>query len=110
MDDLRSKIERLLGTAILKNDKNYTDDFMAAFQAFHDAALRRQDVALRWLLSDDTGTSSKTLCAHMLGIDTLRYQSPPSDRADRGRCIRLLQLIPEWQARLDELATYGGQS
>lgn len=59
--------------------------------------------ALQWLFGDDTGTSSKTLCAHMLGIKDVR-NSVPSDSADRGRCIRLLQLIPEWQPRLDEMA------
>lgn len=60
--------------------------------------------ALEWLLSHDTGVSSKTLCAHMLGIETKGFQSPPSDADDRGRCIRLLNLIPEWWDRLDEMA------
>ena len=31
--ELRDKIERLVGTAILKNDKNYTDDFMAVIDS-----------------------------------------------------------------------------
>jgi hypothetical protein len=59
--------------------------------------------ALEWLMGDDTGASSTTLCAHMLGIKGVR-NSVPSDSADRGRCIRLLQLIPEWKDRLDEMA------
>lgn len=61
--------------------------------------------ALTWLMGDDTGISSKALCAHMLGIEGARNM-PPSDAGDRGRCIRLLQLIPEWQPRLDEMAQY----
>lgn len=64
--------------------------------------------ALEWLFSDDTGASSKTLCAHMLGIKGVR-NSIPSDAADRGRCIRLLQLIPEWKDRLDEMAEMPAQ-
>lgn len=43
-DELREKVERLVGTAILKNDKNYTNDFMALFtqqrQAYADARVR----------------------------------------------------------------------
>jgi hypothetical protein len=58
--------------------------------------------AIEWLLGDDTGMSSKSLCAFMLG-NTMRFGYPPSDSFDRGRCIRLLDLIPEWWSRLDEL-------
>lgn len=60
--------------------------------------------ALQWLLSGDTGTSSETLCAFMLGMERGRYSSVPSDADDRGRCIRLLQRIPEWLPRLPQLA------
>ena len=61
-----------------------------------------KDRALEWLLADHTGTSSKTLCAHMLGIE-IGHKSPPSDTDDRSRCIRLLNQIPEWWDRLDEM-------
>lgn len=33
-EEFRNKVERLVGTAILKNDKNYTDDFMSLFDAY----------------------------------------------------------------------------
>lgn len=59
-----------------------------------------------WALSSDTGTSSKSIARHMMGfgIDNDRfYSGPPSDSDDRGRCIRLLELIPEWIPRLPEL-------
>lgn len=60
--------------------------------------------ALTWLMGSDTGISSKALCAHMLGVDIAAIDKrPPSDASDRGRCIRLLNLIPEWVPRLDEL-------
>lgn len=60
--------------------------------------------ALHWALGNDTGTSSETLAAFMLGMERGGWSSPPSDAADRGRCIRLLKLIPEWLPRLPELA------
>lgn len=62
--------------------------------------------AFKWLFSSDTGMSSKALCAHMLGIKLFEHPSVPMDAADRGRCIGLLQLIPEWIPRLDEMKKY----
>ncbi len=61
--------------------------------------------ALFWALSSDTGVSSEAIAKHMTGTSTARI-SPPSDRSDRGRCIRLLELIPEWIPRLDEMRQY----
>lgn len=63
--------------------------------------------ALKWALGDDTGISSETLAQFMLGIEARTWIGPPSDAADRGRCIRLLKLIPEWLPRLPELAAAG---
>lgn len=68
----------------------------------HGASIEQR--ALYWAASDDTGVSSKTLLAHMTGNPKVGYTSPPSDADDRGRCIRLLELIPEWIPRLSELA------
>lgn len=59
--------------------------------------------ALFWMLSGDSGISSEALCSFMLGQKP-RNNLPPSDSSDRGRCIRLLELIPEWIHRLPELA------
>lgn len=61
-------------------------------------------IVVAWALSGDTGTSSKTIARHMLGIESGERSSPPWDAADRGRCIRLLRLVPEWVPRLTELA------
>lgn len=68
----------------------------------HGAPIKAR--AAWWALSDDTGISSKTLANHMLGYENGNFTSPPSDADDRGRCIRLLELIPEWIERLPELA------
>lgn len=61
--------------------------------------------ALFWALSGDTGISSEALAAHMSGYPNARMM-PPSDADDRGRCIRLLELIPEWLPRLNEMKQY----
>lgn len=61
--------------------------------------------ALFWALAGDTGISSEAIAAHMSGYPNARMQ-PPSDASDRGRCIRLLELIPEWIPRLQEMLKY----
>lgn len=65
--------------------------------------------ALFWALSSDTGVSSETIANHMLGYPHKR-NSPPYDAYDRGRCIRLLELVPEWIPRLPELAKFQSPS
>jgi len=62
-----------------------------------------EERALKWALSGDTGVSSETLCAFMSGVPVQRMPGSPSDASDRGRCIRLLKIIPEWIPRLNEL-------
>jgi hypothetical protein len=61
--------------------------------------------ALQWITGSDTGISSKTLWAVMMGAvaDGDRYDRP-YDGADFGRCHRLLELVPEWKPRLAEVA------
>jgi len=68
--------------------------------------------AIYWALSDDTGISSKAIAKHMTGNSDLSGSfgmMPPSDASDRGRCIRLLELIPEWITRLPEMVKYDSQ-
>lgn len=58
-----------------------------------------------WLMSGDTGTSSKTICSVMTGSDTPKFgPDVPHDADDFGRCYRLLQLFPDWRRRLPEVA------
>jgi len=61
---------------------------------------------IEWLLSGDTGVSSKTICAVMTGSAKADSFGPdvPHDPSDFGRCYRLLQHFPEWRARLPEVA------
>lgn len=66
--------------------------------------------ANQWILSRDTGTSSKTIWAVMMDAvpegrkDSWDYDIP-HDPDDFGRCHRLLLLIPEWKGRLSEVAS-----
>lgn len=60
--------------------------------------------ALFWALHMNTGSSSKSIAQHM--ATGISQGMPPSDRDDRSRCIKLLELVPEWLPRLDELKKY----
>lgn len=64
--------------------------------------------ALFWALAGQTGTSSKAIAKHMTGFAAEQPNGfmPPSDGDDRRRCIRLLELIPEWLPRLNEMKKY----
>lgn len=64
--------------------------------------------AYKWIVGNDTGRSSKTLWAFMMGAVTTRTEcsgeyDTPSDPADFGRCHRLLELMPEWRARMKDM-------
>lgn len=100
-------------------DRNYKDNGMLSVKTVngvglcpscnkaaicHQASVESR--ALFWALSGDTGNSSRTIAGHMTGNPTESHQMPPSDRDDRGRCIRLLELIPEWIPRLKEMVQY----
>lgn len=71
--------------------------------------------AMDWLASDDTGLSSETMCWYFLrgkAPERLHgFPGPchPLDPSDFGRCLRLLQAIPEWRSRLPELAQLSPQ-
>lgn len=72
------------------------------------AELTEQQRALQWVVGSDTGISSKTIWAVMLGAVQGEARWPtygtPADPDDFGRCYRLLELIPEWRGRLHEVA------
>lgn len=55
--------------------------------------------ALKWIVGWDTGMSSVTLWAYMVGVEPA-WVCHPLDADDLGRCIRLLQAVPEWRKRL----------
>ncbi|MEQ4627688.1 hypothetical protein ABN062_22385, partial [Providencia manganoxydans] len=55
-----------------------------------------------WLASDDVGASSKYMASVLSG----QFNSPhhyPWDGADLGRCIRLLEAVPELASQLHKM-------
>lgn len=56
----------------------------------------------QWLVGRDTGSSSKAIVAELNGAMT-SPDDHPHDPDDLGRCIRLLELMPEYRIRLREM-------
>lgn len=68
------------------------------------------NAAARWVAGGDTGASSLAIWSHMMGVDPRTRSwgaAYPLDPDDFGRCYRLLWRIPEWRARVGEMACYG---
>ncbi len=67
----------------------------------------------QWILSGDTGVSSRTIWAVMMGETQASltgaakisgcYFDVPHDPDDFGRCYRLLAHFPEWRGRIAEM-------
>lgn len=55
----------------------------------------------RWLASDDTGASSCYMAGVLGGFD--RPYGHPYDLDDFGRCMRLLEAVPEFRHLLDRM-------
>ncbi len=63
-----------------------------------------------WAENGEHGISSKTMFNHLAKKIQVRglkndYQFPPSDPSDFSRCHKLLQAVPQWKERLNELKT-----
>lgn len=65
--------------------------------------------ALHWATGRDTGSSSKAILAVMTGAKPASRHDYPCDGGDLGRCLRLLDLIPEWKPRMGEMRTVSPQ-
>lgn len=73
-----------------------------------DKTLSLDDRARRWIVDGRVGMSSKAIWAHMTGTLS-ECMSAPSDPDDLNRCLLLLDLIPEWTARMGEMAAHGNE-
>lgn len=64
------------------------------------------DAVLDWLADDDTGLSSQTIALWITGRRKIKGWGAhtPSDPADLGRCLRLIDRIPVLRERLGEMA------
>ncbi|MBJ7550765.1 hypothetical protein [Marinomonas ostreistagni] len=61
---------------------------------------------VKWLLSGDTGTSSKAIVSQMTGIEAEdSFSDYPRDTSDFGRCYRLMKAVPEFRFRISEMAS-----
>jgi hypothetical protein len=65
--------------------------------------------ALTWAIGRDTGASSMAIMAVMTGNKPESRYDYPSDGGDLGRCLRLLDLIPEWKPRMSEMRAISPQ-
>jgi len=65
------------------------------------------DRAMKWMLSGDTGLSSEAIAKHMLYGEC--DGSFPWDPSDIGRCFRLIEAVPEWGGRINEMGKYNKQ-
>lgn len=62
-----------------------------------------------WLLDGDVGMSSKAIYYHMTGRADDDGYNHPHDPSDLNRCLLLLDLIPEWESRMPEMAARSKQ-
>jgi hypothetical protein len=62
----------------------------------------------QWLKTGERGISSETMVEHLTGFPCLSPHFGPShplDPSDFGRCMKLLNAVPELRLRLDEMRT-----
>jgi hypothetical protein len=57
-----------------------------------------------WLKHGNRGVSSETILSVMEGINVAQYFCHPYDPSDFFRCCLLLEAVPEYRARLNEMA------
>jgi len=60
--------------------------------------------ANEWLKSGERGVSSETILSVMEDINVVMHRSHPYDPSDFYRCCLLLESVPEYRARLNEMA------
>lgn len=63
-----------------------------------------KDKIIKWFIWDDTGISSRAIVSQMTGFKTQRWSDHPADGGDFGRCHRLLEAVPEFKVRIEEMA------
>jgi len=74
----------------------------------HRQRTAQYERAMLWRNGYDTGSSSETIWAVMMGVP-MKHNSYPLDVSDFGRCYRLLKWMPAWRPRLPEVAVVHGK-
>jgi hypothetical protein len=59
-----------------------------------------------WLASDDTGLSSLYMASKLTGMFEAKY-AYPRDPADFGRCLRLIEAVPELESKISDMSQHG---
>lgn len=59
-----------------------------------------------WLASDDTGLSSRFMASKLTGMFEAKY-AYPRDPADFGRCLRLVEAVPELESKIRDMSQHG---
>lgn len=61
---------------------------------------------IKWFVRGDTGVSSEAIVSQMTGNDASRsgFGDHPHDGDDFGRCYKLLEAVPEFKERINEMA------
>ncbi len=86
-----------------RKGKSYGADRRKAFFEGYDLGKKEGAVALAKWIDGNCGASSEALYLYMtLGRKPMSFDAP-SDSHDRGRCVVLLQAMPEWIPRLSEI-------
>lgn len=67
-----------------------------------------EDRRIEWLRNGERGVSSETIHDFFAHRGEIHKAGYPHDSADFGRCYKLLELIPEWRARIHELGNIRG--
>lgn len=107
--ELHRELARLRGQLATAREDASEMEKKAIAEGSEALALRAEVAALKaaahydaWLVSGDTGMSSKAI------FDFMRTGTKggwtPSDPSDLGRCLRLLERFPEWRERMPEMA------
>lgn len=63
--------------------------------------------AAKWAATGETGSSSKAMLSVMVGERPKTSFCYPHDGGDLGRCIGLLDAVPEYRERLAEMRAIG---
>ena len=100
-------VARAVGAMLAVADKDEVEKWEAEVR---EDALQRAagDAELEWFFGPDAGTSSLTIFSvlsrhsHRLPADF--RPGTPSDASDFGRCHHLLERLPGWRVRMDEVA------
>lgn len=75
-----------------------------------DAVAGRENALKSWLFSTDTGSSSRFMACVLSGWSIpLPSNDYPRDPSDLGRCIRLIESVPEFKGCIHKMNAHGSE-